>query len=266
MHNGAIMPTEVRHRMETGQPFPVVRLSGVLDLDTVAQVSSALRTGLADQPQALVIDVSDLEVTDPAALAGIIDVVHTSADWPATTLVICAPTAVAAQWQPTGLPVWPSLDAALVALDEYPPMGQLSTVLEPVVGAARRARELVTEACVRWDVPAMAGPACIVVTEMVNNVVAHAKSDMTVMLGRLGDTISVAVRDRSPIIPRFTGPVSPTAYGGRGLLLIDSVSDRWGSLSFGDGKVVWSLLALDQAGERAGHRAAETGIPHPARG
>jgi hypothetical protein len=89
---------------------------------------------------------------------------------------------------------------------------------------------------------------------------------MTVLLARLGDTISVAVRDRSSIVPRFTGPVSPTAYGGRGLLLIDSVSDRWGSLSLGDGKVVWSLLALDEAGEPAGRRPAETGIPDPARG
>jgi len=242
MHNGAIMPTEVRHRMETGQPFPVVRLSGVLDLDTVAQVSSALRTGLAHQPQALVIDVSDLEVTDPAALAGIVDVVHASADWPATTLVICAPTAVAAQWQPTGLPVWPSLDAALVALDEYPPMAQLSTVLEPVVGAARRARELVTEACVRWDVPAMAGPACIVVTEMVNNVVAHARTPMTVRLAHHGDRLLVAVQDTDPTVPTFRGRVAPTAYGGRGLLLIDSVARRWGNLSFIGGKVVWAVL------------------------
>jgi anti-anti-sigma regulatory factor len=248
MHNGAIMPTEVRHRMETGQPFPVVRLSGVLDLDTGPHVSSVLRTGLAEQPPALVIDVSDLQVTDPDALAMITEVVQASADWPASTMVICAPTSAAAQWKPTGLPVWPSLDAALGALDDAPPMAQLRTVLEPVVGAARRARELVTEACARWDIPSAAGPACIVVTEMVNNVVAHAHTAMTVRLALHDGTLLVAVQDADSTVPAFRGPVAPTAYGGRGLLLIDSVARRWGSLSFIGGKVVWAVLDPDDDG------------------
>ena len=101
------MPTEVRHRMETGQPFPVVRLSGVLDLDTVTEISSALGTGLADQPQALVIDVADLEVTDPAALALVTDVVQGAASWPASALVIYAPAASAA---PRGMgAAWPKV-------------------------------------------------------------------------------------------------------------------------------------------------------------
>jgi len=36
--------------------------------------------------------------------------------------------------------------------------------------------------------------------------------------------------------------VSPTAYGGRGMLLIDSVATRWGSLALPGGKVVWAML------------------------
>ncbi len=111
-----------------------------------------------------------------------------------------------------------------------------------MVGAARRARELITEICLRWDFPELAGDACIVATEMVNNVVAHARTPMRVLLARLGDAISVAVRDESPAQPRFSGPVAPTAYGGRGLLLIDSVASRWGRLGLPGGKVVWALL------------------------
>jgi hypothetical protein len=37
--------------------------------------------------------------------------------------------------------------------------------------------------------------------------------------------------------------VSPTAQGGRGMLLIDAVASRWGSLPLADGKVVWALLS-----------------------
>ena len=240
------MPTEVRHRMETGQPFPVVRLSGVLDGATVADVSTALRTSLAEQPSALVVDVSDLEVTDPDALAIITQVVLDSADWPASRLVMCAPPALAAQWQPTGLPVLPTVESALDALAAHPPMAQLSAALEPIMGAARRARELVTEACLRWELPGTAGSACIVVTEMVNNVVAHARTAMTVRLARDGGHLLVAVQDTNPTVPEFRGPVAPTAYGGRGLLLIDSVSVRWGTLPFRGGKVVWAVLDPDE--------------------
>ncbi|MDP9820131.1 ATP-binding protein [Spirilliplanes yamanashiensis] len=240
------MPTEVRHRMETGQPFPVVRLFGVLDGGTVAEVSSALRTPLADQPPALVLDVSDLEVTDPEALAAVTRLVVDSADWPASRLVMCARPALAAQWQPTGLPVLPTVESALDALGTYPPMAQLSTGLEPIMGAARRARELVTEACLRWELPGAAGSACIVVTEMVNNVVAHAHTAMTVRLARSDGHLLVAVQDTSPTVPEFRGPVSPTAYGGRGLLLIDSVAVRWGTWAFRGGKVVWAVLDPDE--------------------
>jgi hypothetical protein len=84
-----------------------------------------------------------------------------------------------------------------------------------------------------------------VLTELVNNVVVHARTPMTVLLARHGETMSVAVRDHSTTVPRYIGMPAPTASGGRGLLLIDSVSSRWGNLRLGDGKVVWALLQSD---------------------
>jgi hypothetical protein len=52
MHNGAIMPSEVRHLVDHGQAYPVVRLTGVLDSDTGTAVRSALIDVLAGQPEA----------------------------------------------------------------------------------------------------------------------------------------------------------------------------------------------------------------------
>jgi hypothetical protein len=102
---------------------------------------------------------------------------------------------------------------------------------------------------------------------MVNNVVAHAHTPMIVLLALHGDTMTAAVRDRSANAPRLTDPVSPTAYGGRGLLLIDSMAERWGSLRLDDGKVVWAVLA-DEPDEPAGDRKDlnSAGMPDPARG
>jgi hypothetical protein len=242
MHNGAIMASEVAHRVDTEDAYPVVQLTGVLDADAAPAIRSALLSVLADQPEALVVDVAGLRLADPDAGAVLHDVAGDNADWPAAHIVLSAGDHPGV-WHSTGLPVWPDRSAALADLGTPDPAHRLSVHLEPMVGTARRARELVTEACVRWDCPELAGPACIVLTEMVNNVVAHARTPMTVLLARQGDRMSVAVRDGSPTAPRFTGePVPPTSPGGRGLLLIDSVSSRWGHLDVPGGKVVWALL------------------------
>ena len=240
MHNGAIMPSDVASLVVTGEPYPVIGLTGLLDAVSAPSVRSALLDVLAEQPEAVVIDVAAL-TTDAAAAGVLREVARETADWPAAHLVLCCARDTGA-WQSTGLPVWPDRAEAFAALGPPDPGHHLRLDLEPVLGAARRARELVTEACARWDCPDLTGPACIVLTEMVNNVVAHARTPMTVMLARQPDRMSVAVRDHSTTIPRFTGPVAPTSYGGRGLLLIDSVSSRWGNLALDQGKVVWALL------------------------
>ena len=234
------MPSEVQHLVDTGGWYPVIRLTGVLDTDTAEAVRFALVELLAQQPEAIVIDVSDLQLPDAADTSVLREVARETADWPAAHLALCAPTAE--PWHTTGLPVWHSSADAFADLGEPEPPQQLRLELEPVVGAARRSRELVTEACGRWDLPALAGPACIVVTEMVNNVVTHAHTPMIVLLAVRPGAMAVAVRDHSNTVPRFAGPVPATSYGGRGLLLIDAVADRWGSLPLERGKVVWAVL------------------------
>ena len=195
---------------------------------------------LAAQPQALVVDVSALTVPDPAATDVLETVAADIADWPATHLVLCAPDD--GVWPATGLPTWPTAPAAIAALGRPTPESYRHLDLRPELGAARVARRLMTEACADWEMDDLAGSSCIVLTEMVNNVVAHAHTPMTVLLSRRAEMLSLAVRDGSPTIPHFSGPVAPTAYGGRGLLLIDSVADRWGCLPADGGKVVWALM------------------------
>jgi hypothetical protein len=256
----------VEHLVDDAEHYPVVRLTGLLDMASAPAVRSALLDVLARQPEAVIVDVSDLRVADRSAPAVLSDVARDTADWPAAHLVLTG-ASDAAPWQATGLTVWPSPADAMAELGAPDSRMRLSLELEPVVGAARRSRELITEACARWDQPELAGLACIVVTEMVNNVVAHAHTPMTVLLAPRGDTMSVAVRDHSTNVPRFTGPVAPTSYGGRGLLLIDSVAERWGSLELADGKVVWAVLeAEDEAPGQGRHHLDGAGMPGPPRG
>jgi anti-anti-sigma regulatory factor len=241
MHNGAIMSSEVRHLVDGGRPFPLVRLAGVLDASTAADVRSLLLDVLAGQPEAIVVDVADLEVGDPLSVGVLRDLHRDTAHWPAAQLTLCA-FHDRGVWHTTGWSL--RTDCAGTFTELGAPRGdRLSINLEPRPGAARQARELITEACARWERPGLTGSACIVVTEMVNNVVAHANTSMVVMLAANGNGMSVAVRDQSATLPLFTGaPVAPTAFGGRGMLLIDSVASHWGSLALSDGKVVWALL------------------------
>jgi anti-sigma regulatory factor (Ser/Thr protein kinase) len=118
----------------------------------------------------------------------------------------------------------------------------LSLELEPRVDAARLARELVTTACTRWRREELAEPAHVAVTELVNNAVVHAGTPISVRVAVRGDELFIAVRDRStePLRPRTA---APTSYGGRGLMLLDAMSSRWGCSPQEDGKVVWAVLS-----------------------
>ncbi|RAO03456.1 hypothetical protein GAR06_06051 [Micromonospora saelicesensis] len=244
-HNGAIMSSCL---VEIDESSAVVRLTGVLDAAGAEAVRGALLARLLTRPGPVVADVTGLRVVDPAGRGVFADVRREVADWPAADLLLCDP-AVDGPARPdaalAGVPAWPTLDGALAAVAATPLAAVLTADLAPAVGAARQARELVTTGCERWGMPTLTDPACIAITEMVNNVVAHARTPMTVRLAPQETTLHLAVRDHSPRQPTFAGISPPNRAGGRGLLLIDTVTRRWGSSAVPDGKVVWCVLHPD---------------------
>ncbi|MEO3773478.1 ATP-binding protein [Micromonospora sp. B9E7] len=251
--------------VEVDESSAVVRLTGVLDAAGAEGVRLALLARLADRPGPVVADVTGLRVVDPTGRSVFAEVRREVADWPAADLLLCDPavdrpdhtdtersaasTTVAGEpGEPTtvaGVPAWPTVDGALAAVAATPLAAVLTVDLAPTVVAARQARELVSTGCRRWGVATLIDPACIAITEMVNNVVAHARTPMTVRLAPQDSTLHLAVRDHSPHLPTFAGLSPPDRAGGRGLLLIDTMARRWGSSAIGDGKVVWCVLHPD---------------------
>ncbi|MFC8851199.1 MULTISPECIES: ATP-binding protein [unclassified Micromonospora] len=239
-HNGAIMPTDVRCVVETDESSGVLRLTGALDAAGTAAVRDALLVRLCVRPGPVVVDLSRLRLAAPAR--GLFaEVRREIADWPAAGLLVVDPTGASAG---PGLPVCSTLAEATAALARSPMAAATTTALPPVVGAARQARALVTDGCARWGIGGLAEAGCIAVTEMVNNVVAHAHTPMTVRLAPGDGTLRIGVRDQSRRQPRYSGLAPPHLAGGRGLLLIDTMARRWGSTTLPDGKLVWAVLDL----------------------
>ncbi|GHE30928.1 histidine kinase [Streptosporangium violaceochromogenes] len=139
-----------------------------------------------------------------------------------------------------------------------------------MVGEARR---MAAEAFVGWNVPEeRAELACLLVSEVVTNVVLHAanssvprralmvdsapipfeeswddpgfdeeivnEKEFTLRLRRGGESVWVEVFDQDLRLPRIRS-AGENDEGGRGLYLVDQLAKRWGSRPTKEGKAVW---------------------------
>lgn len=223
----------------------LVRLTGSLDLTTTRRLHGLLQRCVLRQPDALIVDLAAVRVRDPLALSVFVAAARQAADWPAVPLVLCGPRreTVAQLAETTAcrrVPVHRDVPAATRAARRVA-APRLRAHLEPVAQACRRARELAVEACRRWNLPELVGPISLVLSELVGNVVRHAGTPMDVTLTWRRPYVHLAVTDGCTAAPAPRAPET-RAEGGRGLLLVRELAQRWGSLTLGDGKVVWALL------------------------
>jgi anti-sigma regulatory factor (Ser/Thr protein kinase) len=92
----------------------------------------------------------------------------------------------------------------------------------------------------------------LMTSELTSNCVRHAETAFEVGV-RTGGDVRVEVRDRGGGSPR---PLSPTPEepSGRGLLIVEAMSDSWGVLRHAKGKTVWfTVAAPDAAAVGPGH-------------
>ena len=108
--------------------------------------------------------------------------------------------------------------------------------------AAGQAREHVREQLSVWHLDDLATTTELIVSELIGNVVRHAKGPVQLRLLRSADLIC-EVSDGSPTTPRVRR-ASETDEGGRGLQLVSALSQRWGTRYTGSGKCIWTEQAL----------------------
>ena len=116
----------------------------------------------------------------------------------------------------------------------------------PEPSSAAKARRFVRRSCLGWADSEVVDVAALLTSELVANAVVHAHSPAVVVLSRsentlrvdvidLGDSVLVVERDRQ------------LGDGGRGLPLVDALSDSWGVTPLVLGKTVWFTLQAPSA-------------------
>jgi hypothetical protein len=224
----------------------VLRISGTLDQVTGDALEQAVRHSLAVLPTRLLLDVARLRVGDPLALAAFSNVVCQTADWPKVPIVLCGADretaeVIAAVPDCASLVYADDCAAALAAARDEPEPPRIRVRLRPVPDACRVARQLVTQACETWQRAELVPTATLIATELVANVVRHARTTMEFTFGVRDGGVSMAVRDGSRRLPEPGDPGVRSA-GGRGLRLVRDLTEAWGVLPVTDGKVVWTHL------------------------
>jgi anti-sigma regulatory factor (Ser/Thr protein kinase) len=119
--------------------------------------------------------------------------------------------------------------------------------LAPDVASLGAGRRFVAQTLREWDVDeARIESVQLVATELLANAIVHACSAPVLSLRTEGADLVVGVADESRKLP-VARAVTTDAAGGRGLLMVEALGDRWGVDTNGAGKVVWVTFsdALD---------------------
>jgi anti-sigma regulatory factor (Ser/Thr protein kinase) len=114
--------------------------------------------------------------------------------------------------------------------------------LPPTARSVPQARKHVNAALQRWQLDGFAETAQLLTSELVTNAVLHARTAMTLTIEETDGGIRVSVTDGSPVPPALRRH-SVTATTGRGLRLLDQLSDAWSVEDSNGGKTVWFTLS-----------------------
>ena len=126
------------------------------------------------------------------------------------------------------------------------PVGAGTWAFSPEPSSTRQARQRVSAALEARSLDAAAPTAELVVSELVTNAVLHARTPIEVRLTVRPDLVRIEVHDGTSRRPprRY---FSDEATSGRGLRLVEELSEAWGVEMDGAGKTVWAELSTSAA-------------------
>jgi hypothetical protein len=146
-------------------------------------------------------------------------------------------------------PITAERDAAAVRHLAFPPEDRQPMVLHlpPEPESPALARNLLGDACCRWDRTHLLHAGRLIMSELVTNAVEHVGSEFTVVVARHGPGLRLAVADAEPRLPHVIAlspprPGRPLDERGCGLRTVQSTAADWGAAATPAGKVVWATI------------------------
>ena len=115
--------------------------------------------------------------------------------------------------------------------------------------AAPRARRALHDVFVAWDIrdDEWMYDALLVVSELVGNAFRHG-GDRIRLEATYRERLRISVTDGSSIVPRMRVEVDPDDEAGRGMAIVDALTESWGVEDLdGGGKRVWAEMPAGQA-------------------
>ncbi len=162
----------------------VVRPVGELSPKTYERLRDGLLHYAAEEPAAIVVDLANMQ-TATGSLLTVFPMVHDRIrDWPGLPLVLAAPrqplrTLLDANAVSRSISTYRSVQDALQGLDAAPPRRRLQVRLACDLASSRLARQLIRRTCEEWDIPGIISDAAVVASELIDNMVHHARSGVS---------------------------------------------------------------------------------------
>jgi anti-sigma regulatory factor (Ser/Thr protein kinase) len=126
------------------------------------------------------------------------------------------------------------------------PEARIELPAEPASASA--ARQFLRSTLEAWGCEDLTDSGSLLVSELVTNAVLHARSPIELIVGHEHQVVRVEVVDRDDHLP-VRKHYAIDAGTGRGMVLVESIADRWGAEIRSQGKAVW--FELDQAAKVA---------------
>lgn len=133
-------------------------------------------------------------------------------------------------------------DVAVLYVAAHPAQTRKAAItLSPTLEAARAARRFAGKTTADWGLDELTDPVLQIVSELVTNAVEHAETAMQLRMRHRPGSLLIEVSDGDGRLARPT-PTDRTDERHRGLMIVRTLSERWGVRPTGEGKVVWAQV------------------------
>jgi anti-sigma regulatory factor (Ser/Thr protein kinase) len=226
----------------------LVRLRGALSVATAPRARALLDRLLLD-PGAVIVDLARVDLAWEPAAEVFPSALAAAGGWPGARLVLTGAGVrladrLRALRVDRTVPLVDDPALAPARLHRRPTRVARHRDLPVAPTAPGMARALVREACADWSATAVVDAAALVVSELVSNVVQHARSTCRVSIAIEPMGLRVGVRDYAPGPELRPRPVDTARAAGRGLHLVAMLSSAWGVQKHADGKTTWAVISL----------------------